>query len=88
MERLVELAKSINLEENYGLMDILEFHNMLKFFTSKNYPEVLSEQQVKDTKSKICQIVPLFLIMKLKKILLMILNICLIQKYRNFRENR
>ncbi|EGO5014715.1 hypothetical protein H8V64_002484 [Enterococcus faecalis] len=60
MERLVELAKSINLEENYGLMDILEFHNMLKFFTSKNYPEVLSEQQVKDTKSKICQIVPLF----------------------------
>ncbi len=49
-------------------MDILEFHNIFEvFLLVRIYPEVLSEQQVKDTKSKICQIAPLFLIMKLKE---------------------
>lgn len=60
MERLIELADSINLETDYNLIDILEFHNILKFFINKNYPQELSEQQVKDAKAKICQIVPPF----------------------------
>lgn len=60
MERLIELANSINLETDYDLIDILEFHNILKFFINKNYPQELSEQQVKDAKAKIYQIVPPF----------------------------
>ena len=60
MERLIELANNINLETDYNLIDILELHNILKFFINKNYPQELSEQQVKDAKAKICQIVPPF----------------------------
>ncbi|MDQ0362117.1 hypothetical protein [Breznakia pachnodae] len=60
MERLIELAKNIDLEGNYNLIDILEFHNVLKFFININYPEAFPEQQVKDVKAKLCQVLPTY----------------------------
>lgn len=60
MERLTELAKRVNLEANYNIIDILEFHNILKYLIGNHHHQVLSEQQVKDAKAKIYQIIPPF----------------------------
>lgn len=56
-DRIIQLIKEVNLENNYKLIDILEFRNVLSFFNDNNHFLDFSTQKVKDTKSKMYQII-------------------------------
>lgn len=59
-ERLIELAKSVDLKTSYNLLDILEFHNVQKFLTNNSYPQEFSDKQVKVAKAQMYQTISLF----------------------------
>lgn len=51
MSRMKEIIESIQLCEKYGLLDVLEFFNILKYLNHSIYPIEISDTQVKEAKA-------------------------------------